>query len=84
MSKGQEGIDRSAQMVAQSQPRAAPRPTGGSAAPHRKGKTTTSSSALVKPKKKVSHPEQVVQKTKKSIWVTPNIYAYQPKAKTPP
>ena len=58
---------------------------GGSAAPpHRKGKTTSSSSAHVKPKKKVSHPEQVIQKPKKSIWVTPNRYAYQPKAKTPP
>jgi len=91
MSKGQEGIDRSAQMVAQGQPRAAPQPMGGSAAvkggsaaPHRKGKTTSYSSAHVKPKKKVSHPEQVVQKPKKSIWVTPNRYAYQPKAKTPP
>jgi hypothetical protein len=51
--------------------------------PIEKGKTTTSSSAHVNPKKKVSHPEQVVQKPKKSIWVTPNRYAYQPKAKTP-
>jgi len=30
---------------------------GGSAAPHRKGKTTSYSSAHVKPKKKVSLPE---------------------------
>jgi len=74
MSKGQECIDRSAQMVAQGQPRAAPQPMDGSAAmkgdsaaPHRKGKTTSSSSAHVKPMKKVSHPEQVVQKPKKSI-----------------
>ena len=91
MNKGQKGIDRSVQIVAQGQPRAAPQPMGGSAAvkggsaaPHRKGKTTSYSSAHVKPKKKVSHPEQVVQKPKKSIWVTPNRYAYQPKAKTPP
>ena len=76
-------------MVAQGQPRVAPQPMGGSAtvkggsaAPHRNGKTS-SSSAHVKPKKKVSHPKQVVQKPKKSIWVTPNRYAYQPKAKTP-
>ena len=71
-------------MVAQGQPRVAPQPMGGSAAPHRKGKTTSYSSAHDKPKKKVSLPEQVVQKPKKSIWVTPNRYAYQPKAKTPP
>jgi len=30
---------------------------GSSAAPHRKGKTTSFSSAHVKPKKKVYHPE---------------------------
>ena len=61
-------------MVAQGQPRAALQPKGSSAAmkggsstPHKKGKTTSSSSAHVKPKKKVSHPEQVVQKPKKSI-----------------
>jgi hypothetical protein len=90
MSKGREGIDRSTQMVAQGQPRAASQPMGGSAAvkggsvaPHRKGKTTSSSSAHVKPKKKVSHPEQVVQKPKKSIWITLNRYAYQPNAKIP-
>ena len=65
VSKGQEGIDRSTQMVAQGQPRVAPQPMGGSAtvkggsaAPHRNGKTS-SSSAHVKPKKKVSHPEQI-------------------------
>ena len=46
-------------------------------------KTTSYSFAYVKPKKKVSHPEQVVQKPKKSIWVTLNRYAYQPKAKAP-
>ena len=57
---------------------------GGSAVPHRKGRTTSSSSAHVKPKKKVSHPEQVVQKPKKSIWITLNRYAYQPKVKTHP
>ena len=75
MSKGQEGIDRSAQMVAQGQPKAAPQPMGGSAAvkggsaaPHRKVKTTSSSSsAHVKPKKKVSLSEQVVEKPNKSI-----------------
>ena len=60
MSKGQEGTYRSTQMVAQGQPRAAPQPMGGSAAPHKKGKTTSFSSAHVKPKKKVSHPKQVV------------------------
>ncbi|XP_066316477.1 uncharacterized protein [Miscanthus floridulus] len=64
VSKGQEGTDRSTQKVAQDQPRAAPQPMGGSAAvkggsatPHRKGKTTSYSSAHVKPKKKVSLPE---------------------------
>ena len=38
MSKRQKGIDRSAQMVAQGQPRAAPLPMGGSAAPTEKGR----------------------------------------------
>jgi hypothetical protein len=40
---------------------------GGSAAPHKKGKTTSVSSAHDKPKKKVYQPKQVAQKPKKSI-----------------
>jgi hypothetical protein len=65
MSKGKIGIDQPAQMVAQKQPRAA-QPAkcgsatvkGGSAAPHRKGKATSLSSAHVKPKKEVSKSKQ--------------------------
>jgi hypothetical protein len=56
---------------------------GGSAAPHKKGKSTSVSSAHDKPKKKVYQPKQVAQKPKKSIWGTPNKYVHQPKAQVP-
>jgi hypothetical protein len=55
---------------------------GDSAAPHRKGKAT-SSSTHVKPKKKVYQPKQEPQKPKKSIWGNPNKYVYQPKDHAP-
>jgi hypothetical protein len=55
---------------------------GDSAAPHRKGKAT-SSSAHVKPKKKVYQPKQEPQKPKKSIWGNPNKYVCQSKAHAP-
>jgi hypothetical protein len=90
MSKGKVGTEQPAQKVAQKQPRAA-QPAqgssaavkGGSATPHRKGKATSSSFALVKPKKKVYQPKQEPQRPKKSIWGNPNKYAYQPKAHAP-
>jgi hypothetical protein len=80
--KGKVGIDQSIQMVAQKQPRVA-QPAkgssaavkGGSAAPHRKGKDTSFSSAHVKPKKEVSKSKQEPQKPKNSIWATPNKYS---------
>jgi hypothetical protein len=65
MSKRKIGIDQPTQMVAQKQPRAAQPAKGGSAvvkdgsaAPHRKGKATSFSSAHVKPKKEVSKSKQ--------------------------
>jgi hypothetical protein len=65
MSKEKVGTDKPVRLVAQGMPRAA-QPAqggsaamkGGSAAPHRKGKATSSFSAHVKPKKKVSNLKQ--------------------------
>jgi hypothetical protein len=53
MSNGRVGIDRPAQMVTHKQPRVAQPAQGSSAAPHRKGKVTSTATAYDKPMKKV-------------------------------
>jgi hypothetical protein len=65
MSKGRVGTDQPAQIATLKQPWAAQPPKGGSAAvqggsaaPHRKGKATSSVSAHDKPKKQVYQPKQ--------------------------
>jgi hypothetical protein len=74
MSMGKVGTNKSAKLVAQGLLRAAQPAQGGnaamkdgSAAPHRKGKATSSFSTHVKPKKKVSNSKQESQKPKNSI-----------------
>jgi hypothetical protein len=83
MSNGRVGTDRPAQMVTHKQPRAAQPAQGGSAAPHRKGKVTSTATAHDKPMKKVYQQKVEPQKPKKCIWSNPNKYSYQPKSHAP-
>ena len=51
--------------------------------PHRNGKATNRAPDQTKPMKMMPKQKQVPQEPKESMWVTPNKYAYQPKAHAP-